>query len=198
MTALTPARVLLVGAGALGSHLAYMLRSEDIAWTLVDFDHVEAKNVLAQFHPRASTRANKASALRSTLWAWNPALSITARPVEFTAQHNGHALVAEQQLVVDACDNPKARQDLRAVCIALRVPLLHLGIDGTGQTGIVAWDERYTIDPAPPSQVATCEGGEHLPMICRVAAEGALCVQRWLHFGERVSTLVPRESGVRL
>ena len=78
------------------------------------------------------------------------------------------------------------------------MPLLHLGIDGAGQTGIVAWDERYTIDPAPTVQVATCEGGEHLPMICRVAAEGALCVQRWLRTGERVSRLVPRDGGVPL
>lgn len=189
--------VLLVGVGALGSHLAYMLRSEDIAWTFVDFDHVEAKNVLAQFHPRSAVRAGKVAALRSTLLAWNPGLQIRPLNVKFSIEQNGETLVRGHDLVIDACDNPEARRELRTVCARLVRPLLHLGVDGAGQVGIVAWDERYTIDPAG-AQAATCEGGEHLPMLCRIAAEGALRVQSWLKNREQRSCMVLRDQVVGL
>ncbi len=52
-------KVTIVGVGALGSHAALLLRNEaDLK--LIDFDKVDAKNTLAQFHARQSIGRNKA------------------------------------------------------------------------------------------------------------------------------------------
>lgn len=194
---LGPGFILLVGAGALGSHVAYALRSElPRLWVIVDFDTVEAKNTLAQLHPQAHIGMNKASSLRQVLRGLF-GVTVNAKPVRF-ARTNAEVLVKGAALVLDACDNPEARQDIRDACRAAAVPLLHLGVDGAGQLGIVAWDASYTIDPAPAGQVATCEGGEHLPMLVRIAAEAALVVQRYVRTGEQVSRMVSANAVVGL
>ena len=44
-------------------------------------------------------------------------------------------------------------------------PLVHAAVSGDGTFGIVRWDERFVADAEDQAGQATCEGGEHLPLI---------------------------------
>ena len=56
----------IVGVGALGSHLAIMLRNH-VNVRLVDYDRVETKNVMSQSHSLSSVGKNKALSLQQTI-----------------------------------------------------------------------------------------------------------------------------------
>jgi tRNA A37 threonylcarbamoyladenosine dehydratase len=58
--------VIIVGVGALGSHLAQFLRNEANLF-LIDFDRVEAKNMLSQFHGKPGGGKLKVESLKSTV-----------------------------------------------------------------------------------------------------------------------------------
>ena len=60
-------KLVIVGVGALGSHLALLLRNAGVPLVLVDFDRVEAKNTMSQFHTRMGLGRNKAQALQQSL-----------------------------------------------------------------------------------------------------------------------------------
>ena len=55
--------VVIVGVGALGSHLVLLARNWSAKLKLVDFDRVEQKNTQAQFHSKMGLGRNKAQAL---------------------------------------------------------------------------------------------------------------------------------------
>jgi tRNA A37 threonylcarbamoyladenosine dehydratase len=55
--------ITIVGVGALGSHVVQFLRNLDVTLRLVDFDRVEAKNVMSQFYGQPNVGKNKAVAL---------------------------------------------------------------------------------------------------------------------------------------
>ena len=61
------AQVVVVGAGALGSHLALLGRNLDAGWVLVDHDRVEQRNLLAQVHTRMGVGRHKTQALQQLL-----------------------------------------------------------------------------------------------------------------------------------
>jgi hypothetical protein len=48
---------------------------------------------------------------------------------------------------------------------AAQVPLLHGALAADGTFGLVRWDDRFTVDREDTASQATCEGGEHLPVI---------------------------------
>ena len=45
-------KIVVVGVGALGSHLLLAARNVPAEWKIVDFDSVEMKNIQSQFHTR--------------------------------------------------------------------------------------------------------------------------------------------------
>jgi tRNA A37 threonylcarbamoyladenosine dehydratase len=59
--------VCIIGAGALGSHLVQFLRNEKAAIKIIDFDVVEQKNVLSQFHGKPGVGKKKVAALQQTM-----------------------------------------------------------------------------------------------------------------------------------
>ncbi len=183
-------KVVLVGAGALGSHLALLVRNH-VDLKVVDDDRVEAKNAMSQLHPLGSVGKNKALALQQTL-KFLYGLRVEAVPHRLV-DHNAAELLQDADLVVDCVDNGETRRIIQIICtrgqLGERIPCLHGALAAGGQFGQVCWTEKFVPDDAPAG-AATCEDGEHLPFIATVSSLLALCVQGFVRRGEQRSFLV--------
>ena len=62
---------------------------------------------------------------------------------------------------------------------------------------MVRWDERFTADREDTEGQATCEGGEHLPMIGLVGATLARTIQDFVLRAERRDYLISLSGVVR-
>ncbi|HTR51959.1 MAG TPA: ThiF family adenylyltransferase [Kofleriaceae bacterium] len=177
------ARIVVCGVGALGSTAVQLLRNVDAELRLVDFDRVESKNLAAQWFVKQSVGKNKAEAVRLQLSNFYGAKA-EAMGVRLAAT-NAAQLLAGCTLAVDCFDNADSRLALAAAARAAGIPLVHAALAGDGTFGLVRWDERFVPDREDVAGQATCEGGEHLPMIGLVGATLARAIQDFVRAGER-------------
>jgi molybdopterin/thiamine biosynthesis adenylyltransferase len=174
--------VVIVGAGALGSHVALFLRNEDVVLRVVDFDRVEQKNTLAQFHGRPKLGVPKTESLRTTL-QFLFGTKIEVRPYRLTAD-NISEICGGTALMVDCLDNAKSRKLVQAFSEQGAVPCVHGALAAAGGFGRVVWGEQFVPDEETAG-AATCTAGEHLPFIALTAAYLARAVQLFLATGEQ-------------
>ncbi len=179
-------KVVVVGVGALGSHLTVLIRNHaDLK--VVDFDRVEAKNVMSQFHTVGSVGKNKAMAMQQLLSFLFGKASV-AVPHRLT-ELNVREVLSGAELVVDCVDNGDTRRLIQAFCLANDIPCLHGAVDGEGTCGQARWTERFRADDGEPG-AATCEDGEHLPFIAHIAAGLAQVAKEFIKTGRRRSLLL--------
>jgi molybdopterin/thiamine biosynthesis adenylyltransferase len=122
---LLDSRVLLVGAGGLGSPVALYLASAGVGeLTVCDGDTVDLTNLQRQVaHATDSIGMPKVESIARTLRAINP----STRVVALAQRLEGRALlerVAAADVVVDASDNFPTRHALNAACVRQRKPLV--------------------------------------------------------------------------
>ncbi len=189
-------RILIAGVGALGSTCVQFIRNVDAELRLVDFDRVESKNLSAQWFVKQSVGKNKAEAVRLQLANFFGGPKAEAMGVRF-ALSNAAQLLADCDLAVDCFDNADSRTVLSEACRAAKVALLHGAIAADGTVGLVRWDERFTPDREDVEGQATCEGGEHLPMIGLVGATLARAIQDFLKDGTQNDYLVSLSGSVQ-
>jgi hypothetical protein len=103
---LKEARVLVVGAGGLGSPAALYLAAAGVGTLgIVDGDRVELSNLQRQvLHTTAAVGRPKVASARERLEATNPHVRVVTHPFRLTAA-NAMEIVAEYDLVVDGSDN---------------------------------------------------------------------------------------------
>ena len=133
-TALLRARVLLVGAGGLGSPAALYLAAAGVGTLEVfDPDTVDLSNLQRQVaHETAAVGRAKADSLRDTLERINPACRVLAHESRLEGELLQQA-VAAADVVVDACDNFATRHAVNQACVATGTPLVSgaaIGFDG--------------------------------------------------------------------
>lgn len=186
--------IVIVGAGALGSHVALFGRNGDARVVVVDFDRVEPKNTLSQFHGRMGVGRNKAQALQQALHGLFGA-RVEAVPHRLVA-HNAEALLAGADVIVDCVDHAETRRLMQRFAADRAIPCLHGALAADGRYGRVMWSPGFTVDEGGDG-VATCEDGEHLPFIALVAAHLAARLQRFLTDGVMESVHV-RPDGVEV
>ena len=119
------ARVLLVGAGGLGSPAASYLVAAGIGrLVLLDHDRVDLTNLQRQvLHTTDRIGQPKAASAAQALRALNPDVAIDARAMRATPENLG-PLVADADVVVDCSDNRATRYALNRACVAARRPLV--------------------------------------------------------------------------
>lgn len=188
-------RIVICGVGALGSTAVQYLRNVDAELRLVDFDRVESKNLAAQWFVKQSLGKNKAEAIRLQLANFY-GTKAEAMSVRLRAD-NAAQLLADCALAVDCFDNADSRITLSEAARAAGVPLVHAAFAADGTFGLVRWDERFTADREDTPGQATCEGGEHLPMIGLVGATLARTIQDFLNGGERRDYLISLSAVMR-
>lgn len=181
-------KIVFCGVGALGSSAAVLCRNLDATLAFVDFDRVESKNLLAQAYVKQSVGKNKAEALKLQLLNFH-GVKAESFGVRVTAE-NVAQLTKDAALIIDCFDNAASRSLLSAHARAVGAPLLHAAVSGDGTFGLVRWDERFTPDQEDVAGQATCEGGEHLPLIGLLSAAIARTVQDFLKAGVRRDSMV--------
>ncbi len=188
-------RILIAGVGALGSTCVQFIRNVEAELRLVDFDRVESKNLSAQWFVKQSVGKNKAEAVRLQLanFFGGKAEAMGVR----LAATNAKELLAGCDLAVDCFDNADSRTVLSEHAREAKVPLLHGAIAADGTVGLVRWDERFSPDREDAEGQATCEGGEHLPMIGLVGATLARAIQDFLKSGDQNDYLVTLSGSVQ-
>jgi molybdopterin/thiamine biosynthesis adenylyltransferase len=150
---------------------------------VIDFDRVEQKNVLAQFHGRPALGKNKAESLKQTMQLLFGTRT-TVIPHRLTSD-NATELLGGSALVLDCLDNGASRRVVQSFVRTAAVPCLHGALAADGSFARVVWDEAFLIDDEPQDGAPTCEGGEHLPFIALAAAHLARAAQLFLTSGER-------------
>ena len=119
-------KVLLIGAGGLGSPSALYLAAAGVGHlTIIDHDTVDESNLQRQIlHRSHDVGQPKVESARRELLALNPELQITLHQVPFT-QDNALSLVEEHDLVIDGSDNFTTRFLSNDACFFARVPLVY-------------------------------------------------------------------------
>jgi tRNA threonylcarbamoyladenosine dehydratase len=126
------ARVAVVGLGGVGSWAVEALARNGVAaLTLFDLDHVAESNINRQVQALGSTLGMaKAEALRQRVADIHPGCVVTAVE-DFVAPDNWPALLpAAVDVLVDACDQVRAKATLAAWGLASGVPVVCVGAAG--------------------------------------------------------------------
>jgi molybdopterin/thiamine biosynthesis adenylyltransferase len=122
---LLAARVLVIGAGGLGSPAALYLASAGVGHlTIVDDDDVDLTNLQRQIaHSTARVGQPKALSAREAIAAINPDVQVTAL-IERVDDARLAELAAASDVVLDCTDNFQTRHAVNRACVAARVPLV--------------------------------------------------------------------------
>lgn len=132
------AKVLLLGAGGLGSPAALYLAAAGVGFLgVADPDKVEVSNLHRQIlHGFDTLGLPKTISAAEALAEINPGLQVALHPEGFTAE-NAAELVARYDLVVDGTDNFATRFLAADACVLGRRPLVHGSVlRGEGQVGV--------------------------------------------------------------
>ena len=123
--ALLDARVLIIGAGGLGSPAALYLAASGVGRImLVDDDAVDLTNLQRQImHTSARIGQPKVESGRAALLAINPDIAVEALQERATGARL-EQLVREATVVLDCSDNFATRHAVNAACVAAGVPLV--------------------------------------------------------------------------
>ena len=123
---LAAAKVLVVGAGGLGSPASYYLAAAGVGTlVLADDDVVDRSNLQRQIlHTEARIGEPKVSSAAAALSALNPRVRIEAHRLRVTAD-SVDALVRDVDVVVDGADNFPVRYVLNAACLRHGKPLVY-------------------------------------------------------------------------
>lgn len=177
--------VVIVGVGALGSHLLLFARNVEANFTVIDMDRVEQKNTMSQMHTGMGVGRNKAEALAKLMQGLFKQ-RIKPLPRRLT-EDNVRQLLNDADLVVDCVDNGATRQLIQTFVREQGIPCVHGALSADGAFGRVVWDEKFAIDNENVAGEPTCEGGEHLPFITFVASILATQVRDFLNDGIKAS-----------
>jgi tRNA threonylcarbamoyladenosine dehydratase len=146
------ARVAVVGVGGVGSWAAEALaRCGVAALTLIDLDHVAESNINRQVQALGATLGQaKVLALRERIADIHPGCEVHCVEA-FADESNWPALLAHPvDVVIDACDQVRAKERIAAVAMRARSPLVVAGAaGGKRQPQAVQVDDlaRVTHDP---------------------------------------------------
>ena len=164
---LKAARVLLVGAGGLGSPAALYLAAAGVGTIgLVDWDVVDVTNLQRQIlHGTSGIGASKLDSARARLLDLNPHVQVETFNVRLTS-HNALDIVRGFDVVVDGSDNFPTRYLVSDACALLGKPNVYGSIfrfDGQASVFDARVGPCYRClfaDPPPPDLVPSCaEGG---------------------------------------
>jgi adenylyltransferase/sulfurtransferase len=164
---LKAARVLLIGAGGLGSPLALYLAAAGVGHIgLVDFDVVDVTNLQRQvLHGTSDVGTPKLVSARKRIAEVNPHVELTTYEEPLTSA-NALEIFRGYDLVVDGTDNFPTRYLVNDACVLLGIPNVYGSIYRfEGQASVFGTKDGPCYrclypEPPPPGLVPSCaEGG---------------------------------------
>lgn len=188
--------ILVVGVGALGSHVVQFCRSLDASIRIIDFDRVEQKNLLSQFHSKPHVGRAKVESIKQTMhFLFGSKIEVIPHKL---ASANDDQLLGNADLIIDCLDNGAARRLVQSYARRSHVPCVHGALAADGTFGQVIWDEQFVIDDESGAGAATCENGEHLPFIAMTSAYLAQAIQLFLKSGKKIGFQVHPTGAIRV
>lgn len=128
---LNEAKILIVGAGGLGTPVATYLAAMGIGTLgIADFDFIQETNLHRQFaFSPADIGKSKTEVLSARLVMQNPEIWISCLEVKLT-EGNASTIVSEYDLICDCTDNVDTRLLLNSVCRDLNKKLIYGAVRG--------------------------------------------------------------------
>lgn len=170
------ARVLVLGAGGLGSPVLLYLAAAGVGTIgIVDFDQVEESNLHRQvIHPTAAAGRPKVASAADAITALNPGVVVVPHDLRLT-EANAAEIFAGYDVVLDGTDNFPTRYLANDTCVALGIPLVWASVLGFAAQVAVFWPagggpQLRDLFPEPP------EPGS-VPNCAEAGVIGALCGQ---------------------
>ncbi|HSD21476.1 MAG TPA: molybdopterin-synthase adenylyltransferase MoeB [Anaeromyxobacter sp.] len=164
---LKAARVLMVGAGGLGSPIGLYLAAAGVGRLgIVEFDVVDETNLQRQvLHGTKDVGRKKVESARDRIRDLNPHVEVVAHEAWLTSE-NALDIIREYDLVVDGTDNFATRYLVNDACVLLGKPNVYGSIyrfEGQSTVFCTAEGPCYRClypEPPPPGLVPSCaEGG---------------------------------------
>jgi molybdopterin/thiamine biosynthesis adenylyltransferase/molybdopterin converting factor small subunit len=165
-------KVLIVGAGGLGSPVALYLALAGVGTLgIVDFDVVDLSNLQRQvLHQNDDVGKRKVVSAKETLNAYNPDVKVITHEEPLHSE-NALRIIQDYDIVVNGADNFAARYLVNDACVFLKKPL----VDGS----ILLFDGQATVylpgkgcyrclypTPPPPGMVPSCAEAGVLGALC--------------------------------
>lgn len=164
---LKAAKVLLIGAGGLGSPLGLYLAAAGVGHLgIVDFDAVDFSNLQRQvLHATSDVGRRKTDSAAERLRGINPEIEVTTYETRITSA-NAMELIEPYDIVIDGTDNFPTRYLTNDACVLLGKPNIYGSIFRfEGQASVFAPPAGpcyrcLFAEPPPPGMVPSCaEGG---------------------------------------
>jgi adenylyltransferase/sulfurtransferase len=160
---LKDSRVLVVGAGGLGSPLALYLAAAGIGTLgLVDFDEVDVTNLQRQIlHGTRDVGRPKLDSAKERLADVNPNVSVVTHDVRLDSS-NALEIFSQYDIVADGTDNFPTRYLVNDACVLLGKPNVYGSVfRWEGQASVFASDGGPCYrclfqEPPPPGLVPNC------------------------------------------
>ncbi|MCS6800624.1 MAG: molybdopterin-synthase adenylyltransferase MoeB [Chloroflexota bacterium] len=147
-------RVLLVGAGGLGSPIALYLAAAGVGTIgLIDFDDVDMSNLQRQILHRTSTVGiPKVESGKRAINDLNPDVNVITHRVPINSE-NAMEVIPQYDIVVNGCDNFPTRYLVNDACYLLNKPLVDGSIfrfEGQATVYLPGRGCYRCVFPAPP------------------------------------------------
>ena len=167
------ARVLVVGAGGLGSPALLYLAAAGVGTIgVVDADVVEMSNLQRQVvHGVEDVGRPKSESAAQTLASVNPLVRVVRHDVRIDST-NALAIIADYDLVLDGTDNFPTRYLLNDACVLLGKPNVWGSIYRFDGQASIWWAQHGPCyrcvfpEPPPPGLVPSCAEGGVLGVLC--------------------------------
>lgn len=167
-TKLLASKVLIIGAGGLGSPCAYYLAAAGVGTIgIMDPDRVELSNLQRQIlHGSDRIGMSKVESAAWTLRNYNP--SIQLKPINKRLDaDNAKALFSEYDVIIDGSDNIATRYVVNDACLSLEKPWIYGSVyrfEGhvstfSGKKYAACYRCLYPIPPAPQFSPSCAEAG---------------------------------------
>jgi len=167
------ARVLVVGAGGLGSPALLYLAAAGVGTLgVIDFDVVDESNLQRQvIHGQSDVGRLKAESARDSIAEINPYVHVQVH-TEALTNDNVLDIFSRYDLIVDGTDNFATRYMVNDACVLLGKPYVWGSIFRFDGQASVFWAEYGPCyrclypDPPPPGMVPSCAEGGVLGVLC--------------------------------
>ena len=161
---LREARALVVGAGGLGSPVAYYLAAAGVGTLgIVDDDVVDVSNLQRQIlHRTSGVGAKKTDSAAERLQALNPGVVVEKHTLRL-ARDNVEGIISGYDVIINGVDNFPSRYLLHDACFFAGKPLIEAGVlQFLGQMMTIVPGEGPCYrcvfpEPPPPGSVPSCQ-----------------------------------------
>ncbi|MCH6546612.1 MAG: molybdopterin-synthase adenylyltransferase MoeB [Deltaproteobacteria bacterium] len=160
---LLDAKVLMVGAGGLGSPSAFYLAAAGVGTMgIIDPDVVDLSNLQRQIlHTNDRIGQPKTDSAKQTLQALNPDVRVITYQEKLTSE-NVMEIIKDYDIIVDGCDNFPTRYLVNDACVMANKPNVHGSVfqfDGQASVFYPGKGPCYRClypQPPPPGMAPSC------------------------------------------